>query len=313
MEALKERIRAAYIPVHKAAVVGMDMTLPEAPVAVLEEGTRLAGYPLVMACSKATAPLMKAAGLPLPLRPACGHVLRWKLGEEARSALPEIFPCVLNRLAQGHLWVFEEAPGMLVAHYDALCDPTQARYKATVNAELDAALAAHVEALVPALAKAERQPTQAVTHWVTPDFLPAFGFWPGVPGLFFAVGFGALEGMFAALVGQVLQSGLQDASMAGNVLMDAFAPNRFVTGAWEKVSKPGSLDAALVGVAPVRMEEAPEMTYAQNVQQTEEHKVQHATTVHQVEKSITRAGHPKEQMDWSSSRKPKIRTAAVKA
>lgn len=244
--------------------------------------------------------LCAAQNLSLPLRPARGHVLT------LQTEKPHGLPMVLHRLSRGHAFFIPTKPDEVELHYDAINDPTQATFTAAPSPKLAAALHRHAQLLFPALAASTLTRVRTVTHWVTPDFLPALGLWGSLPSLAVGVGFGGRGAALAAAAASVLVGDVLTSS--ANTSYAAFRPERFAGGNWQRTARPGSLTwREGFGGGPDLRE--PSATYMDNVQFTEKPEAQYASKVNQVEKTIiTQNREPATRVEKS---KPRIQTAAV--
>lgn len=273
-DVLEEAVTNANIPVLPGHPQSLSVANPAEPELTLENGRKVQGR-LVFTGTDSMQRLLSPLGLSLPMRPARGHIISLQLN--AAAALP----LILHRLQRGHLFLVPTGENTLDLHYDAVNDPAQATANRQPSGPLVAALHQHVQGLVPMLAGSKITNIRTATHWLTPDFLPALGDWPGLEGLFLSVGWGGRKSAFAAGAAAKLVEMLVN---PGATPFKTLLPNRFGSGHWEAVKGPGSLlwaeptPAAQPQIIPsskpeymsnVAMAESPNTQYANNVQQTE--------------------------------------------
>jgi|GEM_PF-7086857 len=288
-----------------ADAAGIDVADPLRPRISLGNGEVLEASHVVLTGPAATAPLLKRMGLVLPLRPARGHVLR--LVCKAAHGLP----LVIHRLKRGHMFVIPQDDTTVVLHYNAIADPSQATYGRRPSPELVKALQQHAAELIPALRGATLERVDTVTHWLTPDYLPALGLWPGLDKIVVGMGFAGRDNGYAAGSARILMDILtQGKNPMG---MNAIAPNRFAGGAWKAVEGPGSLmwDNAQILAVDVAMAGGAEASYMDKVTMVDPPAPRYASTVNQVEKTIM-GGHKTMQVEQTRPGKSKIVMAPVK-
>lgn len=321
VEVLRKAIRTANIEVLEDPVVGVDVTQPEAPLLQLASGTWVTASPLVLACAATATQVLGAISLPVPMRPACGHVLVL----QPQTPVPPFV--MVNRLKRGHMWMFPSGrttkddgtlgdDGTVTLFYDAVVDAAQARYGTKLAPEVVKMLQGHIAGLVPALAAAEARSALGVTHWVTPDFMPVVGRWPAIPGLILACGWGGRETVFAPLAAQWLVQIVTQPDAALPSVLEAFLPNRFATGLWQRVLAPGSL-MVVYGSGLVRRADNRHVEYMSNVRMTGNDSIQRAAAVKEVEHVKTKPTKVAQVAPIAQTprvrEKPRIQTAAVKA
>lgn len=298
---LREAVRQRGIAVHAAQVIGAQLT----PLGVkLSDGAHLLPAYLVVADGAAARVVLSDLAWRLPLRPARGHVLSIELPDQsAPDAL------VLHRLKRGHLFLAPQPP-YVHGFYDALLDPQQATVSQKADMALSMALRRHINALVPSLEEVDPRNFASVhTHWLTPDFQPAFGPWPEHPQVMFAVGWMGREGVFAAGVARDIAQ--HHATQAFNHPA-VFAPNRFASGLWQSVTLPSSLNWK----EPQQFTEvsmlSPTPEYAQNVQMVEKAEAQYANKVNQVEKNVQSTTEKATPQLRERIKRPKVQAAPLR-
>lgn len=237
--------------------------------------------------------------LPLPMRPARGHVLT------LQTSQPHGLPMVLHRLTRGHVFFIPTKPNEIELHYDAINDPTQATLNTNPSPELVSALHQHAQMLFPSLHGSVLKQVRTITHWLTPDFMPALGLWGNLPSLAVGVGFGGRSAALAAAAASVLVSDILTSS--ANTSYAAFRPERFATGTWQPVGRPGSLSWNDQAPGYGTGHEVA-TTYMDNVQLTGKAEAQYATKVNQVEKTIITQNR---ESPARVKEKPRIQTAAT--
>ncbi len=251
----------------------------------------LAKYTIIAAGAVA-GKMLKSAHVNLPLRPARTHLMTLVPPAEGIG-----FPLVVHRLRRGHLWLKRTREGPVLVAYDGLMDPTQATYSAQPDINLVNALRQHVGDLIPSLMTAELQQLSVNTAAVTPDFKPAIGSWRGMDGLLIATGFAGRIYAFAAAAARIMGS-----LVAGEeppIKMDAFYPQRFVSGQWQQVAHPPSLAWAenIQMAESVLVDKRVKADFADNVQMVGKEITTINKNVQMVEKKIITSA--------SASRKPK--------
>lgn len=299
---LQQAVTEAQIPRSYSNPVSLSVA--SGPQVVLEDGqTRSAKY-IVFTSARALRKVLPPLGLALPLRPARGHVLM------LQTSQPHHLPLMLQRLNRGHLFMVPVGPDRVDVHYDAINDPAQSTFNTQHSQSLVTALQQHVAQLVPVLAGASLVGISTARHWLTPDFLPAIGPWPGLPGVLVGTGWGGRSTAFAAGAAAVLVEAItSEGSITTNV--QALAPNRFASGLWQVVKQPGSLTWQEPAYEIDNSMLSPKPEYMQNVTMTQTPKPEYAQHVQQVGKKVTEsAAHRPAVMQGRA--KPKVTTAAVK-
>lgn len=272
------------------------------PQLTLEGGSVLQANQIVFTSARALRRVLSPLGLSLPLRPARGHVMMLETDR------PHGLPLILQRLQRGHLFMVPVGASRVDVHYDAINDPAQATFNIQHSSSLVTALQQHVGMLVPRLANASLLAVATSRQWLTPDYLPAIGPWPGLSGVLVGTGWGGRATALAAGAAGMLADSLMNAAV---IDIQGLAPNRFANGLWQVVKQPGSLtwqepvedrSTSLMAVKP---------DYAEHVTMTEHPKPQYATNVQQVGKTITEnAG--RRQATLQAREKKKIVTASIK-
>lgn len=298
---LQDAVTARAIPVYPQKIAALNLTGPLPLSLVLENGTELAAQHIVLA-SPAAAKRLLGQGFSLPLRPARG------VSFTLNTPLPEGMGLTVHRLKRGHLFMVPVTAQTLHVHYDALLDPQQATSRPQADPALTQALLQYISHLIPPLAGQVPEAVTPVTHWLTPDFLPALGAWQTQPSLLLAVGFCGRELAFAPAAAHQLTQHLTGEE---NAFTPEFTPNRFATGLWTKTATPGSLTWN-EPVAPVTQMPVPAPEYMSNVHTVEKAEAHYASSVKQVEKTIITAEKKPTELRERSS-KPRIQTAGLKS
>ncbi|RYG61838.1 MAG: FAD-binding oxidoreductase [Alphaproteobacteria bacterium] len=273
------------------------------PSLELENGTRLQASHIIFTSARALRRVLPPLGLPLPLRPARGHILH------LQTQQPHNLPLILQRLQRGHLFFVPMGPNRIDIHYDAINDPAQSTFSSRPNKALVSALVNHAGLLVPQLQGAELLRVNTATHWLTPDFLPALGPWPGLPGVLVASGWGGRATAMAAGAAATLVEHVTNGISSTNI--QSLAPNRFANGLWQVVKKPGSLTWQEPQTDTSRSMMMPKPDYAETVNLIETPKPQYAEKVQQVGKTVTEnAG--RRAATISTRDKKKVTTAGLR-
>jgi hypothetical protein len=274
----------------------------------LTAGERLPETPdlLVIASARAAARLLPQLGLRLPLRPVRCHQLPLTPG----AALDDT-----AHLPRGSIQSFGPPPAIL---YDGILDPRQATF-ATAP---DTAVAEALNHWLGRRKATAAGPATALATATTPDFLPAFGPWPDLPGLWLAVGWHIWAATLAGSVARRLA-----AAVAGNpineVEISRLTPARFQSGAWQPTPRPAWLPEGpqpqLVGgqkevtrATTVNTVETPTVERMQNVQLTDAPTLQMAGEVRQTERVVTMAGAAPAATPAPRAGKGKVQAAAVR-
>ncbi len=271
------------------------------PQLTLENGSTVQARHIIFTSARALRRVLPPLGLALPLRPARGHVMG------LQTAQPHGLPLLLQRLERGHLFLVPTAPREVSLYYDGMNDPAQATFNINPNSQLISALQQHVARLVPVLAGAVLTRCATLQEWLTPDFLPALGPWPGLPGVVVGVGWGGRATAYAAGAAHTLAEHVASGSMGINI--QSLEPNRFASGMWQVVRQPGSLSwQEPTQNAPSMLSPKPE--YMTNVNMTEAPKAQYASKVQHIEKTIVESAARRAVV--KTKERPKIQTASIK-
>ena len=257
----------------------LNVRNPARPQLDLENGTSLQGTHIVFTSARALRRVLPPLGLALPLRPARGHVM------SLQTTQPHGLPLVLQRLQRGHLFLVPVGPNRIDIHYDAINDPAQSTFNTRHSKALVTALQQHAGTLAPVLEGASLLGVNTVTHWLTPDFLPALGIWPGLQGVLVGSGWGGRGTSMAAGAAAVLTESVMSGEPSINI--QPLAPNRFANGLWQVVKKPGSLTWQEPTADTSRNMMMPKPDYMENVKLVEAPKPQYAEKVQQVGKTVT--------------------------
>ena len=287
--------------INPAALSIVDLSHPQL---TLQTGEVLQARHIIFTSARALRRVLPPLGLALPLRPARGHVL------VLQTPQPHGLPLMLQRLHRGHIFIVPVSSKRVDIHYDAINDPAQSTLNMRTSQSLINALYQHVEFMIPSLSGAEVLGTTVSRFWLTPDFLPALGPWPGLPGVYVGVGWGGRGTALAAGAADILSQLVLTGETGVNI--QSMAPNRFANGLWQVVKQPGSLtwqepsieiDTSLMSIKP---------EYMENVNLVEAPKPQYATKVNQVEKTVVESAGRRAAPTMQAKSKPKVTTAPVK-
>ncbi len=301
---LQQAVVAAGIPrlmLNPAALSIVNLTDPHL---TMEDGSTMHARHIIFTSARALRRVLPPLGLALPLRPARGHVIM------LQTSSPHGLPLLLQRLHRGHLFIVPVTANRIDIHYDAINDPAQSTFTTRHSANLVTALMQHASQLAPALEGATMLGVTTSRHWLTPDFFPALGPWPGLPGVLVGSGWGGRRTALAAGAAHILV----EAVTTGTAGLDihALAPNRFANGLWQVVKQPGSLTWQEPNIVKAANLMSPKPDYAINVNLTEAPKAQYANNVQQISKNITESAARRPTVTQTRS-KPKIQTASVKS
>lgn len=281
----------------------LNVRNPARPLLELENGTTLHATHIIFTSARALRRVLPPLGLALPLRPARGHVLH------LQTQGPYGLPLLLQRLQRGHLFLVPVGPNRVDMHYDAINDPAQSTFNTRHSKALVSALQQHAGTLVPALRGAALLGVNTTTNWLAPDFLPALGIWPGLPGLLVGSGWGGRSTAMAAGAAAALVESITTGAPTTNI--QALSPNRFANGLWQVVKKPGSLTWQEPATDTSRNMMMPKPDYAEKVNLVETPKPQYAEKVQQVGKTVTETAG-RRAATISTRGKPKVQTAGLK-
>ncbi|MDX6717049.1 MAG: D-hydroxyproline dehydrogenase subunit beta [Baekduia sp.] len=199
----------------------------------LTDGERISTNAVVLAAGPWTGPLAEAAGVPLPLEPRKGQLLRLRLPAPderwlrhkvvdgsyllsvTSAAAGRQVSTVIETTADGHL---------VVGSTRERCG-----FDPTVDAALEAAMRERAARLVPAVAGLPRDHAWVGFRPWLPDHLPAIGASSRVPGLWLATGHEGAGVALGPITGRVVA-----AAIAGEpppMDLAPFAPERFAAAA----------------------------------------------------------------------------------
>lgn len=300
---LQTAVTEAGIPRITVNPVSLSILNLTHPQITLSDGRQIEAEHIVFTSARALRKVLPPLGLALPLRPARGHVL---LMETSR---PHNLPLLLQRLHRGHLFIIPVSPTRVDIHYDAINDPAQSTFNIQHSTSLVSALQQHISQLVPVLASANLIGVNTVRHWLTPDYLPAIGPWPGLPGVLVGTGWGGRGTAFAAGAAATLVEHITTGAITINI--QGLAPNRFANGLWQVVKQPGSLSWQEPDLIKPTNHMSIKPDYATTVNLTEPPKAQYANRVQQIEKTVTESAARRPTVMQVKSKK--ITTAAVKS
>ena len=300
---LQTAVMEAGIPRVAINPVSLSIINLTHPQLTLEDGRLIEAEHIVFTSARALRKVLPPLGLALPLRPARGHVIMLE------TSRPHGLPLLLQRLHRGHMFIVPVSETRIDLHYDAINDPAQSTFNTQHSSSLVTALQQHVARLVPALAEAALIDVKTARHWLTPDFLPALGPWPGLPGVLVGTGWGGRGTAFAAGAAATLVEHITTGSFTVNV--KSMAPNRFANGLWQVVKQPGSLSWQEPDLIKPTNHMSIKPDYAERVNLTEAPKPQYASRVQHIEKTVTESAARRPTIIQTKS-KPKIQTAAVK-
>lgn len=300
---LQQALLAAKIPRLLLNPVALSVVSLTDPQLTMEDGSTLHARHIIFTSARALRRVLPPLGLALPLRPARGHVIM------LQTSTPHGLPLILQRLQRGHLFMVPVTANRIDIHYDAINDPAQSTLNTQHSSSLVTALLQHVSYLVPALRGATLLGVNTSRHWLTPDFMPALGPWPGLPGVLVGTGWGGRATAYAAGAASVLAECVTTGTPGFDI--HALAPNRFANGLWQVVKQPGSLTWQEPNIVPAANLMSIKPDYASNVNLTEPPKAQYASNVQQISKNITESAARRPTVIQTKS-KPKVQTAAIK-
>lgn len=302
LKMLQNAVAEAGIPRIAVNPTALSIANLNRPQVTLEDGRILQGSHVVFTSARALRKVLPPLGLALPLRPARGHVLRLKTN--GRHGLPML----LQRIRRGHIFIIPVGDDRIDVHYDAINDPAQSTFNTQHSPGLVSALQQHVTQIAPILSDAALIEVNTTRNWLTPDFLPAIGPWPGLTGVLVGTGWGGRATAFAPGAAATLVEAITGNTTTANI--QALAPNRFANGLWQVVKQPASL--TWKEPAPDRSISllSPKPDYAETVNLIETPKPQYASNVQQVGKTvIENAG--RREVNLRTKEKRKIMTASL--
>ncbi len=300
---LQRAIVAAGIPQRHMNPAALSIVELDHPQLTLEDGSRFQARHIIFTSARALRRLLPPLGLALPLRPARSHVL------VLRNTEPHGLPLMLQRLQRGLLYMVPVDPLHMNVHYDGMNDPAQATFNTNANSQLVRALQQHVGYLIPTLQQAGLVACKVSQEWLTPDFVPALGPWPGLPGVLVGSGWGGRATAYAAGAADVLAEYIEHGDSPVNVQL--LAPNRFANGLWQVVRQPGCLNWQEPTPEIDNSMMMPKPEYMENVNMVETPKPQYASTVNQVEKVVVENAGRRE-MKVKVKERRKVTTASLK-
>lgn len=299
---LQNAVAEAGIPRIALNPASLSIANLNRPQITLEDGRILQGSHVIFTSARALRKVLPPLGLSLPLRPARGHVLR--LQTKGRHGLPML----LQRIKRGHIFLIPVGADRIDVHYDAINDPAQSTFNTKHSPSLVSALQQHITQIAPVLDGATLLEVNTTRNWLTPDFLPAIGPWPGLTGVLVGTGWGGRASAFAPGAAAILVEAVLGNTTLANI--QALAPNRFANGLWQVVKQPASLTWQEPQPDRSISLMSPKPDYAETVNLIETPKPQYAANVQQVGKTvIENAG--RREVTIRSKEKRKIISASL--
>jgi glycine/D-amino acid oxidase-like deaminating enzyme len=195
----------------------------------LADGERISAKAVVLAAGPWTGPLAEPAGLPLPLEPRKGQLLRLRLPEPDERWLR-------HKVVDGSylLSVTSAAAGQQVStviettwdgHLVVGSTRERCGFDPTVDAALEDAVRERAARLVPSVAGLQRDAAWVGFRPWLPDHLPAIGASERVPGLWLATGHEGAGVALGPITGRVIAGAI--AGEPPPMDLSPFAPDRF--------------------------------------------------------------------------------------
>jgi glycine/D-amino acid oxidase-like deaminating enzyme len=196
----------------------------------LQDGTALAAGAVVVAAGPWSRPLAEAAGLPLPLEPRKGQLLRLRLPAPDERFLRHKVVDGSYLLSVASTGSERQVSTVVETTWDGHLVVGSTRERCGFDPSVDDALAAEVREraarLVPAVAGLATDAAWVGFRPWLPDHLPAIGASARVPGLWVATGHEGAGVALGPITGRVLAQAISGEALPLD--LSPFAPDRFV-------------------------------------------------------------------------------------